>query len=37
MKEIKGLDERLMHLQQFLQKVQELGQSQSDMAQVTHK
>ena len=33
MKEIKGLDERLAGLQQLLQNVQTLTQSQADMAQ----
>jgi len=34
MKEIKGLDERLLRLQELLQRVQELVQSQAEMAQV---
>ena len=34
MKEIRGLDERLAGLQQLLQMVQNLRQSQADMAQV---
>ena len=34
MKEIKGLDERLAGLQQLMQMVQTLRQSQADMAQV---
>ena len=34
MKEIKGLDERLSGLQQLLEMVQELKQSQAEMAKV---